>query len=245
MQPRITLKIIVLATAGLTQVAMAQGIVASLVQAGLGVTAAGLPAKPGAALPEGAQVITPAAATAQLQFIDGGVALLAADSKLTITEYRYNRDNPQQDRAGLLLSNGNLRLITGAIPKLAPGNFTVVTPYGTFSPKGTDFTVSVCDSSCAAQALTKEGSYLHVDAGDVGVKGATGSATVPAGGNAAAYRSGSVEMLNRVPDGIGSAVPEPIIAKPGMSTQGPANSPPSAPRTQPPADREQTVVSPS
>lgn len=233
MQCRSALKIVVLSLVGFAQAAVAQHTAGSVVQAGPGVTVQGLSTQSGTVLIESSKIKTSAGSTAQLQLTDGGVALLAKNTDLTVTEYRYEPFNADEGRASLFLADGRLRMITGAIPKsaagspsapppacsvtraadapLEPGDFVVATPYGTFSPKGTDFTVSVCSAACAAKGLQKEGAYLHVDAGTVTAQGSSGCAVIQAGNDAVIYPNGTVELLDSTPNNIGGVLPDPVI----------------------------------
>ncbi len=174
--------------------------------------------KPGDPLSVGEQILVPAKATAQLRFSDGAMVMLAPASDLRVTSYSYALNGAKS--AELFLADGQTRVITGAIAKAAPGQFSVRTQYGLFSAYGTDFTVIVCGSSCAAQNNVAEGAYLEVADGTVSAEGKLGSAIFRAGQSAMISLSGTVIILGGLPAGLQINVPAPLTTPVRGSASG-------------------------
>ena len=85
---------------------------------------------------------------AVLQFDDGGTITLRPNSTIVIDQYSYGQGD---DRASIDLVQGGLRIITGAIAKSDPDNYTLSTPTALMGVRGTEFSVQICDKSCAAK----------------------------------------------------------------------------------------------
>src|SRR5258706_6746056 len=86
---------------------------------------------------QGDTVMTGAASAAVIKFDDGQVAALTANSRMTITAYRYN---PESGGGNILLSliGGGMRAITGLIGKRSPTQVAYRAATATIGIRGTD-----------------------------------------------------------------------------------------------------------
>ena len=103
----------------------------------------------GTALGVGDALSTTRNSTVRLRFTDGGETALRPDSRITVQEYNYSRENPQADSLVLGLLKGGLRALTGAIGKR--GNvdaYQLNIRTATIGIRGTDYTARLCDGDC-------------------------------------------------------------------------------------------------
>ena len=107
----------------------------------------------GTALGVGDALSTTRNSTVRLRFTDGGETALRPDSRITVQEYNYVRDNPQNDSLVLSLLRGGLRAITGSIGKR--GNvdaYKLNVSTATIGIRGTDFTARLCNNDCKSDS---------------------------------------------------------------------------------------------
>ena len=107
----------------------------------------------GTALGVGDALSTSRNSTVRLRFTDGGETALRPDSRITVQEYSYARDNPQGDSLVLGLIKGGLRALTGSIGKR--GNvdaYKLNINTATIGIRGTDYTARLCNGDCKADA---------------------------------------------------------------------------------------------
>lgn len=112
----------------------------------------------GTALAVGDALSTTRNSTVRLRFTDGGETALRPDSRLTVLEYSYQRENPQGDSLVLSLLKGGLRAITGSIGKR--GNvdaYKLNVSTATVGIRGTDFTARLCNGDCPADVAGATG----------------------------------------------------------------------------------------
>lgn len=79
---------------------------------------------------------------AVLQFVDGAKLTLRPDSELYIEEYSYMQG---ADEGRFDLVSGGLRIITGAIAKSDPEQYTLKTPVALMGVRGTEFSIQLLD----------------------------------------------------------------------------------------------------
>ena len=107
----------------------------------------------GTALGVGDALSTTRNSTVRLRFTDGGETALRPDSRITVQEYNYVRDNPQSDSLVLSLLRGGLRAITGSIGKR--GNvdaYKLNVSTATIGIRGTDYTARLCNNDCKSDS---------------------------------------------------------------------------------------------
>jgi uncharacterized membrane protein YgcG len=94
----------------------------------------------GDVIQQGATVSTGAASSLVLRFDDGQIAALTANSRMTITAYKYN---PQSGNGNALLSlvSGGMRAITGLLGRVHPSQVTYRAATATIGIRGTDVTI--------------------------------------------------------------------------------------------------------
>ena len=103
----------------------------------------------GTALGVGDALSTTRNSTVRLRFTDGGETAIRPDSRITVQEYSYNREQPQSDSLILGLLKGGLRAITGSIGKR--GNvdaYQLKVNTATIGIRGTDYTARLCNNDC-------------------------------------------------------------------------------------------------
>lgn len=76
------------------------------------------------------------------QFIDGAKVTLRPDSELYVEEYSYLEGN---DKGRLDLISGGLRIVTGAIAKSDPEQYTLSTPVALMGVRGTEFSIQLLE----------------------------------------------------------------------------------------------------
>lgn len=127
----------------------------------------GVPVTQGQRVLPGTTLTTGPGAQAYLQFPDRQKIVLDQDTAFRVTDFHYNADEPQSDRATFDLLRGAARFISGAIGARNPSVVAVRTPQATFSVRGTDFMVALPDRA-----------YLEVLKGAVSVTNSGGSVIV-------------------------------------------------------------------
>jgi hypothetical protein len=107
----------------------------------------------GAALSEGDVVVSEKDSLAQIVFSDGSQIALRPNSRLSITQYHYDKDQPREDHMLLDLLRGGLRTITGLVGKR--GDMKAYSmrlgATATIGIRGTDFVARLCESDCATE----------------------------------------------------------------------------------------------
>jgi hypothetical protein len=107
----------------------------------------------GAPLSEGDVVVSEKDSLAQIVFSDGSQIALRPNSRLSITQYHYDREAPREDHMLLDLLRGGLRTITGLVGKRGDMNAYSMRlgATATIGIRGTDFVARLCESDCAAE----------------------------------------------------------------------------------------------
>ncbi|OOZ41358.1 hypothetical protein BOW53_04380 [Solemya pervernicosa gill symbiont] len=125
-----------------------------------------------------------------LKFRDNSSMFVKANSKVSISEYQYNKNDPKDSKVVVELTEGGLRALSGAIGKANPQAVEFRTPVGTIGIRGTDFIVSIVDGQLFMEVLdgaimveNTDGEPVLLQAGQVLVLGADG--TLAAHGNQA------------------------------------------------------------
>jgi hypothetical protein len=128
------------------------------------------PAVAGERFRSGATIRTGAGSAAVLRFDDGHAILLHENGELRIADFRFDRDQPRDDRMELRLVSGALRSVTGLIGNRNRDRVLLSVPQASISVRGTDFTVVLAD-----------GAYLSVAQGAIVVSNAAGTVDFSAG----------------------------------------------------------------
>ena len=82
---------------------------------------------------------TGAGSEAQVRFLDGALAALAAATELKVDEFRFREQGAGSDKNVSTLVKGGLRVITGAIGQKSPPSHQLNTPVATIGVRGTHF----------------------------------------------------------------------------------------------------------
>jgi hypothetical protein len=108
------------------------------VQAGAGPSR---PLRLGDGVQQGDTVATGANSAVVLKFDDGQVAALTANSRMTVSTYRYDA-GARTGNVLLSLINGGMRTITGLIGRNSPQNVSMRAATATIGIRGTDVTIA-------------------------------------------------------------------------------------------------------
>ena len=87
---------------------------------------------------EGDVIFSGSPALAQLKMDDGGTLVVRANTRLTISTYRFNGTEDGTERATYRLDRGSVRAITGQIGKTNKQNYLIQTPTASIGVRGTD-----------------------------------------------------------------------------------------------------------
>ena len=96
---------------------------------------------------QGDQINTAAEAELLLRMTDGTVIAMRPSSNLVLSEYRFDKNDSNNDNIFIKLLKGGLRTVTGAIGKKNPQKVRFNTPTATVGIRGTDFELAVIDEN--------------------------------------------------------------------------------------------------
>ena len=145
----------------------------------------------------GASITTGPGAQAVLRFDDGQVVVLNENTTFRITDFRFQKEEPRNDRAIFDLLRGALRIVSGAVASRSQNSFQLRVPQATIGIRGTDFMVAIVNPAIisvgtGAVGATNAGGTAVFGAGSFGSIGSSGSlavaipaSAVPAGASAA------------------------------------------------------------
>lgn len=151
----------------------ANGFAAALVQDVKGDvrTAAAAAVEKGQRILTGATLTTGPNSQATLAFDDGQQVVLNENTRFAITDYRFAKGNPQDDRSFFNLLSGAARVVTGELAQRSRSSFEFRTSTSTIGIRGTDFMVAIVDQP----------SYLSVLQGEIAATNTAGTVTFGAG----------------------------------------------------------------
>jgi hypothetical protein len=76
--------------------------------------------------------------TGQVVFSDNTLVSLSENTVVKISQYRYNKNLPQQQKYVVDVVKGGFRTVTGLISKAGPNNYKLITPVATIGVRGTE-----------------------------------------------------------------------------------------------------------
>ena len=132
---------------------------------------------------QGDQITTARDAEVLLRMTDGTVFAVRPNSHLTITGYRFDNKNSDNDNLLVKLVKGGFRTVTGAIGKKNPQKVKFNTATATIGIRGTDFEVAVLDEK---KQDAEPGTYNKVFQGATYIENNQGN-RVEVGANQAAF----------------------------------------------------------
>lgn len=135
---------------------------------------------------EGDVLSTQQESYARLRFVDGAEVVLRPNSRLAVSEYRFQEEAPAEDKSSLALLKGGLRSVTGAVGKRNPERVEVKTPVASIGIRGTHFGTLLCAEDCdsiptPSGSPLADGLYVDVADGTINVSNSTGSQLLGAG----------------------------------------------------------------
>ncbi|MCP3673773.1 MAG: FecR domain-containing protein [Gammaproteobacteria bacterium] len=131
-------------------------------------------------------IITGAKARAQLLMIDDAKIAIKPSSEFSLDEYKLaqqstNKSNlvgSNKSSVTMSLLKGGFRTISGAIGSGSDKNeYLVKTPIATIGIRGTDYSILLCDASCASLESSENmapGLYIGVSSGGIQISNALG-----------------------------------------------------------------------
>lgn len=112
----------------------------------------------GAAVRPHDRVVTESNGHVHIRFIDQALVSVRPDSRLEITRYDYNEEDPTQSTIKFTLEEGVTRSISGEAARNARDRYRMNTPIAAIGVRGTDFVVSATQRTVHAQV--KEGAIV-------------------------------------------------------------------------------------
>lgn len=122
-------------------------------------------------------IVTAANALAQIQFTDGGIINLIAETEYRVNNYKYQKTF-QKDQSSSELVKGGFRVLTGSIGKSNPSNYEIKTPSATIGLRGTIVEARIVDEEL----------FVGVEVGKALVSNSAGSALIGVGEKASFVR---------------------------------------------------------
>jgi FecR protein len=127
---------------------------------------------------EGDVIISGEPALAQLKMEDGGMLVVRAKTRLTISTYRFNGAEDGTERATYRLDRGSVRAITGQIGKTNKQNYLIQTPTASIGVRGTDHEPAFIPKNDDGYDGAKPGTYDKVNTGETYIETKAGLVVV-------------------------------------------------------------------
>lgn len=118
-----------------------------------------------------------------IRFDDGHTVVLSENTEFRVTQYSFDRNNPQGDNIALQILKGAMRSVSGLIVARSRNSFSLVAPQATIGIRGTDFMIALVNPA-----------YLSVLQGAISATNAAGSASFSAGATATVASSTSLAV---------------------------------------------------
>lgn len=150
----------------------------------------------------GDKITTGQDAKAKLLFADGATLYVLKNSEIGIVDYHYSAQQPELSRSLITLEKGDIRSVSGAIPKINSKNYSFMTPSSTIRVIGTDFLVTHLPQQ---EGALDAGTYTKVISGEVSVQSATSTLKLHAGESSHVMLNGTQAIIS----GGGGTCPAP------------------------------------
>lgn len=121
---------------------------------------------------QGETIVTGAGSSVVLVFEDNQIVALPANSRMTVSTYVYNRQDPAKSNVLLSLIDGGMRAVTGLIGRQRPSQVAYRAGNATIGIRGTDVTVGTVGGNLAISvteggiSFTFQGKTTTVNAGE-------------------------------------------------------------------------------
>jgi len=136
----------------------------------------------GSAVRRGDTISTSSGTTVRIEFRDGEVLHVRADSRVRVRKWSLPDVGPGERVIGLLA--GGLRAITGALGNRVQDDYRTITPAATMGIRGTDYSLQLCEAGTCANSrgeTLRAGLYVGVASGEIELLNAAGDAVYGAG----------------------------------------------------------------
>ncbi|MDX1374370.1 MAG: FecR family protein, partial [Burkholderiales bacterium] len=142
---------------------------------------------------------------AQLRLTDESIIALSSNTTFRLTEYAFQKREPEQRRAFFDLLRGGLRTLTGLIGRSRRDNYAVGTPTATIGIRGTHYALRYCNNDCYEGGSASAGSEPVKVAAAGGAQigpiaqagGAGGTGTLAPNGTYGAVTDGRIGVTNQ------------------------------------------------
>ena len=131
----------------------------------------------------GATITTGRGSLVVLRFDDSQVVVLNENTTFKITDFRYRKEEPRNDRSIFDLVRGALRVISGAVASRNQNAFQLRAPQATIGIRGTDFMVAIVNPA-----------FTSVGTGAISVTNAGGTTVFGAGSFGSVASSSSLAV---------------------------------------------------
>ena len=139
---------------------------------------------PGTLLEKSMVISTGEKSHAVLQFEDGHLIALQANTIFKINNYRFHPETHEDNNMVFSMLKGGLRSITGLLGKIRPDVFKLQTPSATIGIRGTDFMVVMAEKDEKTEKTDKieaNKTYLYVTSGAIELTNTAGKVKLGAG----------------------------------------------------------------
>jgi len=130
---------------------------------------------------------------AKIQFADGAILYLLKNTEISLVDYNYSAQLPEQNRSLITLAKGDIRSVSGKISKLNPQQYSIKTPLSTIRVIGTDFLVT---HLLQQEGALDAGTYTKVISGEVSVQSTTSTIRLRAGESSHVMTNGTQSIIS-------------------------------------------------
>lgn len=141
----------------------------------------------------GDKIVSAHDAKARITFTDGAILYVLKNTELTLVDYRYTPELPQESRSNIALTRGDIRSVSGKISKLNPKNYSFKTPASDIRVIGTDFLIT---HLAQQEGALDAGTYTKVISGEVSVQSATSTIRLRAGESSHVMLNGTQSVIS-------------------------------------------------
>jgi len=148
---------------------------------------------------EGDTVRSKKISKARLTMLDNALFNIGGQTEIQLNRYQYAPNKPSKNKSFVRLVSGVLNAVSGAIGKITPSQYQLVTPVSTIGIRGTDYVVRYCEGhDCGVYA----GMSLAVKEGQVIAANGQGEIEVRENQFVQINESGIVSDVTHIPEGF-------------------------------------------
>jgi hypothetical protein len=141
----------------------------------------------------GDKITTKQDAKAKILFADGAIVYVLKDTQISLLDYNYSAQQPDENRSLIMLEKGDIRSVSGKMSKLNPKKYSFQTPASTIRVIGTDFLITHLQQQKGA---LDAGTYTKVISGEISVQSATSTIRLRAGESSHVMLNGTQSVIS-------------------------------------------------